>query len=49
MVPAGWAMDAMHDLVSRGYTLAGVAPAILVLLGFALVFSTGAVAAFWYE
>jgi ABC-2 type transport system permease protein len=49
VVPTGWAMDAMHDLVSRGYTLQGVAPQILVLLGFALVFSVAAVAAFRYE
>lgn len=49
LVPTGWAMDAMHNLVSRGYTLAGVAPQILVLLGFALVFSIAAAAAFRYE
>ena len=49
LVPTGWAMDAMHNLVSRGYSLAGVAPQVLVLFGFAVVFSIAAVAAFRYE
>ena len=49
LVPTGWAMDAMHNLVSRGYSLAGVMPQVLVLLGFAVVFSAAAVAAFRYE
>jgi hypothetical protein len=42
-------MDAMHNLTSRGYALAGVAPQALVLLVFALLFSAAAVAAFRYE
>ncbi len=49
LVPTGWAMDAMHNLMSRGYTLSGVMPQVLVLLGFAVVFSAAAVAAFRYE
>ena len=49
LIPTGWAMDAMHNLVSRGYSLAGVTPQVLVLFGFAVVFSTAAVAAFRYE
>ncbi len=49
LIPTGWAMDAMHNLMSRGYTLSGVMPQVLVLLGFAVVFSAAAVAAFRYE
>ena len=49
LIPTGWAMDAMHNLMSRGYTLSGVIPQVLVLLGFAVVFSAAAVAAFRYE
>jgi ABC-2 type transport system permease protein len=49
LVPTGWAMDAMHNLTSRGYSLAGIAPQILMLLLFAAVFSAAAVAAFRYE
>jgi len=48
-IPTGWAMDAMHNLMSRGYSLSGVMPQVLVLLGFAVVFSAAAVAAFRYE
>ncbi len=49
LIPTGWAMDAMHNLMGRGYTLSGVMPQVLVLLGFAVVFSAAAVAAFRYE
>jgi len=49
LIPTGWAMDAMNNLVSRGYALSGVMPQVLVLLGFALGFSIAAVAAFRYE
>jgi len=35
--------------MGRGYTLSGVMPQVLVLLGFAVVFSAAAVAAFRYE
>lgn len=49
LIPTGWAMDAMHNLVGRGYSLAGVAPQVLVLLAFAVGFSIAAVAAFRYE
>jgi ABC-2 type transport system permease protein len=48
-VPTGWAMDAMHNLISRGYSLSGVAPQILVLLAFAVGFSVVAVATFRHE
>jgi len=48
-VPTAWAMDAMHNLVSRGYSLAGVAPQALVLLLFALGFAVAATLAFRYE
>lgn len=49
MIPTGWAMDALHNLVSRGYSLAQVAPQAVVLLGFALAFSVVAVLTFRYE
>ena len=49
LIPTGWAMDAMHNLTSRGYSMAGVMPQVLVLLGFAVVFSIAAAAAFRYE
>ncbi len=49
LIPTGWAMDAMHNLMSRGYSLAGVMPQVLVLIGFAVGFSAAAVAAFRYE
>jgi ABC-2 type transport system permease protein len=48
-VPTGWAMDAMHNLLSRGYGLAGIAPQVLVLLGFAAGFSIVAAATFRHE
>jgi ABC-2 type transport system permease protein len=48
-VPTGWAMDAMQNLVSRGYGLAGIAPELLVLLAFAVGFSVVAVATFRHE
>lgn len=48
-VPTGWAMDAMQNLVSRGYGLAGIAPELLVLLAFAVGFSAVAVATFRHE
>ncbi len=48
-VPTGWAMDAMHNLVSRGYGIAGIAPQALVLLAFAVGFSAVAVATFRHE
>jgi len=48
-VPTGWAMDAMHDLVSRGYGLKGVAPEALVLLAFAVGFTVVAAATFRHE
>jgi ABC-2 type transport system permease protein len=37
--PVAWAMDGFHDLFSRNGDLSTVLPEILVLLGFALVFS----------
>ncbi len=49
MIPTGWAMDAMHNLISRGYTLAGVAPQALVLAGFAAAFTVAAVLTFRHE
>jgi ABC-2 type transport system permease protein len=48
-VPTGWAMDAMQDLVSRGYGIAGIAPEVLVLLAFAVGFTAVAVATFRHE
>jgi ABC-2 type transport system permease protein len=48
-VPTGWAMDAMQNLVSRGYGLAGIAPELLVLLAFAVGFSALAIATFRHE
>jgi ABC-2 type transport system permease protein len=48
-LPTGWGMDAMHNLVSRGYALAGIAPQALVLLAFAVGFSIVAVATFRHE
>jgi len=48
-VPTGWAMDAMHNLVSRGHGIAGIAPQVLVLLAFAVGFSVVAVATFRHE
>ena len=49
MIPTGWAMDAMHNLISRGYTLVGVAPQALVLAGFAAAFTVAAVLTFRHE
>lgn len=49
MIPTGWAMDAMHNLVSRGHGLAGVMPQVAALAAFALAFSAAAVVAFRYE
>jgi ABC-2 type transport system permease protein len=49
MMPTGWAMDAMHNLVSRGYSLAGVMPQVAVLAIFGLAFAAAAVVAFRYE
>jgi len=46
LAPTAWAMDALHDLVSRGDVLAGVLPEVWVLLGFAAVFSVAATLAF---
>lgn len=48
-VPTGWAMDAMHNLVSRGHGVAGIAPQVLVLLAFAAGFCAVAVATFRHE
>jgi ABC-2 type transport system permease protein len=48
-IPTAWAMDAMHDLLSRGYGLAGIAHELLVLLAFAAGFSIVAVATFRHE
>ncbi len=48
-VPTGWAMDAMHNLVSRGYSLAGVAPQALVLALFAIGFTVAATLTFRHE
>ena len=46
LVPTGWAMDAMHDIVGRGYGLAEVATGALALAGFAAVFTAAAVLSF---
>lgn len=46
MVPTGWAMDALHDIVSRGYGLAAVSDAALVLAGFAAAFTVAAALSF---
>ncbi len=46
MVPTGWAMDAMHDIVSRGHGLAAVATDAAVLAGFAAAFTLAAVLSF---
>jgi ABC-2 type transport system permease protein len=45
-VPTGWAMDALHDIVSRGYGLTGVSTAALALAGFAAAFTVAAVLTF---
>ena len=37
--PTGWAMKAMHGLISFGWDLGGVVPELLALAGFAVFFS----------
>lgn len=49
LIPTGWGMDAMHNIVSRGYTAAQTLPQIIVLLGFASAFTAVAVLAFRHE
>ena len=49
LVPTGWAMDAMNNMLSRGYALELVLPQALVLLGFAVAFCVAATVAFRYE
>ena len=49
LIPTGWAMDGLHNLVSRGYPLAGVMPQVGWLLLFALGFGVAAVWVFRYE
>ena len=49
LIPTGWAMDAMNNMLSRGYALERVIPQVLVLCGFAVVFAVAATMAFRYE
>jgi ABC-2 type transport system permease protein len=49
MIPTGWAMDAMQNLVSRGYSLGQIAPQAMVLAGFAVAFGVFACITFRYE
>jgi len=42
LIPTGWAMDAMHNLVSRGCSLSGVMPQVWVLVAFAAAFTAAA-------
>jgi ABC-2 type transport system permease protein len=49
LIPTGWAMDAMHNLVGRGYTLAEVAPQAAALAGFAVIFTVAATLTFRHE
>jgi len=49
LIPTGWAMDAMNNLLSRGYSLWLVLPQVLVLAGFALAFGIASTIAFRYE
>ncbi|MBD3348951.1 MAG: ABC transporter permease subunit [Candidatus Eisenbacteria bacterium] len=49
VVPTGWAMDAMHALVSRGHGLPEVLPEVWTLLAFAAAFSVAATLAFRSE
>jgi len=49
LLPTGWGMDAMHNIVSRGYTAAQIMPQIFALLGFAVAFTVAAVLAFRHE
>ena len=37
--PTGWAMQALHGVISFGHTLAGVALPLVVLAAFGAVFS----------
>jgi ABC-type multidrug transport system permease subunit len=38
-LPTGWAMRALHDVLSFGHPLVASTPSLLVLLGFALLFT----------
>ena len=49
LVPTAWAMDAMNNMLSRGYPLELVLPQALVLLGFAVAFGVAATVTFRYE
>ncbi len=48
-VPTGWAMDAMHNLVGRGYALPEIMPQASLLLGFAAAFCVAAALSFRWE
>jgi ABC-type multidrug transport system permease subunit len=48
-LPTGWAMKALHGVISFGFSLGEVLTAILVLLGFAAVFTAVAVRALRVE
>ena len=39
LLPTGWAMTALHDVISFGRGLAEVTTSLLVLLGFAVAFT----------
>jgi len=49
LIPTGWAMDGLHNLVSRGLPLPAVLPQVGWLLLFALGFGIAAVRVFRYE
>ncbi|MCD4690220.1 ABC transporter permease [bacterium] len=49
LLPTGWAMDAMNNMLSRGYPLELVLPQAFVLLGFAVVLGVAATIAFKCE
>jgi len=46
IVPTGWAMDALHDIVGRGYGFAAVSTDAAVLAGFAALFTIAAALSF---
>jgi ABC-2 type transport system permease protein len=49
VLPTAWAMDAFHDIITRGLGVAAVLPEVGVLLGLAAIFFTIGVWSFRYE
>jgi len=48
-LPVSWAMDAFHDIITRGLGVEAVLPEVGVLLGFAVLFFTVGIWRFRYE